>query len=87
LNRSCGDPTIAERLTKADPSNAGWQRDVAVSHAKLGGLYRKNKDLPQARQHLTEGRAMIADLVRRYPDWAAWKQDLAWFDGRLAALK
>src|SRR5580693_5892093 len=28
----CTSPPIAERLAKADPGNAGWQRDLSVSH-------------------------------------------------------
>jgi hypothetical protein len=58
-----------------------------VSHAKLGDAYRKANDLAQARRHLTEGRAIIADLVAKYPDWPQWKQDLAWFDGQIQSLK
>ena len=27
---------IFERLAKADPGNAGWQRDLSVSHNKMG---------------------------------------------------
>ena len=77
---------IAERLAKADPGNAGWQRDVAVSHAKLGNLYRQTKDPARARQHLTTGRTIIAGLVAKFPDWAQWQRDLVWFDGQLAAL-
>ena len=29
---------IAERLAKADPGNAGWQRDLAVSYNKVGDV-------------------------------------------------
>jgi hypothetical protein len=28
--------TIADRLAKADPGNAGWQRDLALSHGSVG---------------------------------------------------
>ena len=77
---------IRERLAAADPGNAGWQRDVAVSNAKLGATYRKCKDPAQARRFLLAGRAIMAGLVARYPDWAEWKRDLAWFDAQLAAL-
>jgi hypothetical protein len=31
---------IAERLAKSDPGNAGWQRDLSVSYAKLGSTFR-----------------------------------------------
>lgn len=29
---------IRERLAKADPENAGWQRDLSVSHIKIGDV-------------------------------------------------
>ena len=29
---------IAQRLAAADPGNAGWQRDLSVSHNKIGNL-------------------------------------------------
>jgi tetratricopeptide (TPR) repeat protein len=32
------DLAIAERLAKADPSNAGWQRDLQTSIGKIGNL-------------------------------------------------
>ena len=75
---------IVEALVRG---NAGWRRDVAVPDANLGDVYRKANDLVQAPRHLTEGPAIIADLVARFPDWAEWKQDLTWFDGQIAALK
>ena len=30
---------IAERLAKTDPSNAGWQLDLAMSHDKIGAYW------------------------------------------------
>lgn len=77
---------ILERLAAADPGNAGWQRDVAMSNAQLGATYRQCKDPAQARRFLLAGRAIMAGLVARYPDWVEWKRDLAWVDGQLAAL-
>jgi hypothetical protein len=29
---------IAARLAEADPDNAGWQRDLSVSHNKIGDV-------------------------------------------------
>ena len=77
---------IRERLAAADRGNAGWQRDVAVSNAKLGAACLANQDPAQARHFLLAGRAIMAGLVARYPDWVEWKRDLAWVDGQLAAL-
>ena len=42
---------IAERLAKADPGNAGWQRDLSVSHDKIGDVLRAQGNLAgRARQ-------------------------------------
>ena len=57
-----------------------------MSYAKLGDTYRKAGNLLEARQNLAAGRAIIARLVTQHPDFAAWKNDLAWFDKQLAAL-
>ena len=29
---------ISERLARADPSNAGWQRDLSVSYDRIGDV-------------------------------------------------
>jgi hypothetical protein len=77
---------IRERLAQADPNNAGWQRDLAVSNAKLAGVYRKSNESAKAREALAAGRAIIGRLVEQHPDQIQWKQDLARFDGQLAEL-
>ena len=41
---------IRDRLAKADPDNAGWQRDLSVSYAKLANAYRTAGQL--RRQHV-----------------------------------
>jgi tetratricopeptide (TPR) repeat protein len=40
--------TALDNLAAADPGNAEWQRDLAVSHETVGGLLRKQGDLPGA---------------------------------------
>jgi hypothetical protein len=77
---------IRERLAKADPGNAGWQRDLSVSYAKLADAYRKSDHPAKACDALTAGRVIVAKLVEEHPDWAQWKQDLAWFDHQIAEL-
>ena len=71
---------------QADPGNAGWQRDLAVSYAQLANVAIKSKDTTDARRHLTAWRAIMAGLTAKYPDWAQWKNDLRWFDDQLTAL-
>ena len=34
---------ISQRLAATDPSNAGWQRELAVAHRKVGDIQRKRR--------------------------------------------
>jgi hypothetical protein len=79
--------TIRDRLAKSDPGNAGWQRDLSVSYAKLAWTYLKAEQSAKAREALSAGRDIIARLVTQFSDQALWKRDLAWFDQQIAALK
>jgi hypothetical protein len=38
----------AEYLAKADPGNAGWQRDLSVSHDQIGDVLVEQGNLPAA---------------------------------------
>ena len=77
---------IAERLARADPANAGWQRDVAVSQFRLGVFALRSGDLAEARRLLTAGRAIVAGLAARSPDWAVVRRDVEWVDRVLATI-
>jgi hypothetical protein len=50
-------------------------------------VYRKANRLTDARAALAAGRDIIARLVQRHPAWSQWRNDLAWFDQQIAALK
>ena len=78
---------IRDRLAKADPGNAGWQRDLSVSYAKVADAHLRAKQAAKAGEALVAGRAIIARLVAQFPDWSEWNQDLSWFDQQIAALK
>ena len=68
---------IFERLAAADPGNAGWQRDLSVSHNKIGDVLRAQGDLAQA---LTSYRASLAireRLAASDPGNAGWQHDVA----------
>jgi hypothetical protein len=77
---------IGERLAQSDPGNTGWQRDLAVSYAKLAVVYRKSNEAAKAREALAAGRTIIGTLVEQHPDQVQWKQDLASFDAQIAEL-
>jgi Flp pilus assembly protein TadD len=40
--------TIADRLTKSDPGNAEWQRDLSVSYDRVGDMQTAQGDLASA---------------------------------------
>ena len=77
---------IIGRLAKADPGNAGWQRDLSVSYSKLAGAFRKAGDKAMALDALRQGRAIMVRMTSLSPDNAVWKRDLAWFEGQIEEL-
>jgi hypothetical protein len=53
---------IAERLARADPGNAGWQRDLIISNVKLAQV----TDSPAiVRKHYAAALAIAEDLAKR----------------------
>jgi tetratricopeptide (TPR) repeat protein len=81
-----GASAEADRLAKADPNNAGWQRDLAVSYAKLGNVYRRAGEPQNARDSLLKGKEIMERMTKLSPDNAVWQKDLAWFGAQIAAL-
>ena len=77
---------IRERLAKTDPSNAGWQRDLAVTHMKVAAAYQKENQPLEAREAFNVARGIEAGLVEAHPDVAQFKHDLDWVDQQIAAL-
>ncbi len=68
---------IAERLARiADPSNAGWQRDLAVSYDKIGDVLRLQDDTSQALKSYQDSLAIRDRLASSDPGNARWQRDL-----------
>jgi Tetratricopeptide repeat len=64
---------IREILAKADPGNAGWQRDVAVGNERLGDIYIQQEDAPEARQAFERALGAYEALITRNPgDDQSW---------------
>ena len=73
---------ILERLAKADPGNAGWQRDLSVSHEKIGDVQRAQGDLAAALTSYRASLAIMERLAKADPGNAGWQRDLALSYGR-----
>jgi hypothetical protein len=76
-------PTIAESLATADPGNAGWQRDLALSYGRVALIEMQRGVRDDALKAFRQGRDIIAQFMRRSPDNATLLNDLAWFDSQL----
>ena len=86
--------SIAERLAKADPGNAGWQRDLALAYGNLASKHLEHLERWTAAGTDTailiasrKGREIMVRLVTVVPDNVQWQKDLAWFDSVIAVLE
>jgi tetratricopeptide (TPR) repeat protein len=66
---------IAERLAKADPGNAGWQRDLSVSHERIGDVQQAQGDLAAAVASYQASLAIAERLAKADPGNAGWQHD------------
>jgi len=73
-------------LAKADPGNAGWQHDVALSLQRVGFVAARQGDRETALGAYRRGLGIMQWLVKLAPDHAAFKRDLTWFEAQIAAL-
>jgi hypothetical protein len=78
---------IRERLAAADPGNAGWQRDLALSFGRVA-LVKNTQGAPEdALELFGKGRGIIVELMRRSSNSAILRQDLAWFESQIDQLR
>ena len=68
---------LAERLARADPGNAGWQRDLSVSFNKIGDVLRDQGKGEEALAAFRDGHAIAERLARADPGNAEWQRDVA----------
>jgi tetratricopeptide (TPR) repeat protein len=68
---------IFERLAAADAGNAGWQRDLSVSHNKIGDVQRDQGDLAAALSSYLASLAIRDRLLAADPGNAGCQRDLS----------
>lgn len=64
-------------LAARDPDNLQWQRDLSVSHDKVGDMLAATGDRPGALAEYSNSLEIAATLTVRDPDNADWKRDLS----------
>ncbi|MGO9986701.1 MAG: caspase family protein [Rhodomicrobium sp.] len=68
---------IAQPIVKADPSNAGWQRDLSVSYEKAGDVLVAQGSLPEALKAYRDSLGIRDRLAKADPGNARWQRDLS----------
>ena len=69
---------IRRRLAEQDPSNAGWQSDLAVAHNWVGGVLQAQGKLTEAMAAFEEDLAIRRRLAEQDPSNADWQRDWRW---------
>ncbi len=75
---------VAQRLATADPGNAGWQRDLSVSHDRIADVLSNQGNLPDALKAYQQSLAIRERLATADPGNAGWQRDVALSFGRVA---
>ncbi|MEI7936614.1 MAG: hypothetical protein WCK27_08010, partial [Verrucomicrobiota bacterium] len=61
----------------ADPTNAGWQYDLGISHERIGAVLQAQGDLGGALAAFKSKREIISRLALADPTNAGWQRDLS----------
>ena len=77
---------IRRKLAERDPGNAQWQRDLVVSHVKIGDVQSAQGDLGGALKSFQASMEIARKLAERDPGNAQWQTDLAFSCWKLSQL-
>jgi tetratricopeptide (TPR) repeat protein len=77
---------ILRRLAKQDPSNAGWQRDLAVAYGQVAGVLEAQGRLEAAQAAFEQHLAILRRLAEQDPSNAGWQRELAGGHSRVGAI-
>jgi tetratricopeptide (TPR) repeat protein len=75
---------IFERLAKADPANARWQRDLSVAYERVGDVLVEQGSLADALKSYRDSLAIQDRLAKADPGNADWQHDLSVSYAKLA---
>nr|MCH9808721.1 TIR domain-containing protein [Alphaproteobacteria bacterium] len=67
----------AQREADANPGNAGWQRDLSVSHDRVGDVEKSQGNLSAALKSYQASLAIAERLSQSDPGNAGWQRDLS----------
>lgn len=79
--------SLAETLTKSDPSNTDRRHDLAISYLRTAIIFLRASRPGEMLDAIAKDRSVMAGLLAEHPDNTKWRQDLATFDKLIAAQK
>ena len=68
---------ILLRLTKHDPANTDWQRELSVSHNNVGSILQAQGKLSEALREYAQSRDIRLRLTKHDPANTDWQRDLS----------
>ena len=80
------DLAIVERLTALDPSNTGWQQNLAVVHSRVGEVALARGDVAAAEQAFARSLAIFERLTALDPGNTGWQRNLAGAHSRVGSV-
>jgi tetratricopeptide (TPR) repeat protein len=79
--------TISRRLAEQDPSNAGWQRELALACRGLARAEARTSKNKAALKLFEESLRIFTDLVARAPGFVAWQEERKVIEAELKAFR
>jgi len=68
---------VSRRLAEADPSNAGWQRDLSLSLTRIAQVHERNGNHSEALRLAEESLAIDERLAALDRSNVMWQKDVA----------
>ena len=81
-----GSLAIRRHLAEADPANAGWQHDLAVSYNKIGDVLSAEANLDEALENYQRSRTIADRLAAADAGNIGWQRDLALSHARVGMV-
>jgi hypothetical protein len=70
-----------------DPANTGWQRELSVSHDRIGVVVKAQGNWPGALAAYKAGLAIAESLAQRDPSNTTWQVNIAVSCSKLGSLE
>ena len=78
---------VSQRLAAADPTNAGWQRDLSFSLTRMAEFHERQSNHAETLKLAEQSLAIDERLAALDPTNATWRKDIAFSRALVARLR